>query len=287
MKKIFGGINLTWKRLIISSIAIAIYVAVMMIIPITKDTSFRDIGTTLEWWILFGVLIIVNSKSPVDSMLKCFVFFLISQPLIYLLQVPFYDQGFKIFVYYPYWFKWTLATIPMGFIGYYIKRKDIISVLILLPALGLLAFQGIGFLSATLDSFPSHLLSTIFCFASIIFIAIGVFDKWLYRLITIGIIAVGSVGFLVYEGAFDKNFEQVYQLNQYDIKLTEKAEVTSFSGSTNGNAEIVSIEYNTVKLSGKGNNTYNFTIDDGNGNSYDFKYYYDSNTKEIKLELVK
>ena len=287
MKKIFGGINLTWRRLIISSIAIAIYVAVMMIVPITKDTSFRDIGTTLEWWILFGVLIIVNSKSPVDSMLKCFVFFLISQPLIYLLQVPFYDQGFKIFVYYPYWFKWTLATIPMGFIGYYIKRKDIISVLILLPALGLLAFQGINCLSSTLESFPHHLLTTIFCFASIIFIAIGVFDKWLYRLITIGIIAVGSVGFLVYEGAFDKNFEQVYQLNQYDIKLTEKAEVTSFSGSTNGNAEIVSIEYNTVKLSGKGNNTYNFTIDDGNGNSYDFKYYFDSNTKEIKLELVK
>ena len=287
MKKLFGGINLTWKRLIIFSILIAIYVAVMMIIPITKDTSFRDIGTTFEWWILFGVLIIVNSKSPVDSMLKCFVFFLISQPLIYLLQVPFYDQGFKIFVYYPYWFKWTLATIPMGFIGYYIKRKDIISVLILLPALGLLAFQGIGFLSATLESFPSHLLSTIFCFASIIFIVIGVFDKWLYRLITIGIIAVGSVGFLVYEGAFDKSFEQVYQLNQYDIKLTEKAEVTSFSGSTNGNVEIASIEYNTIKLSGKGNNTYNFTIDDGNGNSYDFKYYFDSNDKTIKLELVK
>ena len=287
MKKLFGGINLTWKRLIIFSVLIAIYVAAMMIIPITKDTSFRDIGTTFEWWILFGVLIIVNSKSPVDSMLKCFVFFLISQPLIYLLQVPFYDQGFKIFVYYPYWFKWTLATIPMGFIGYYIKRKDIISVLILLPALGLLAYQGIGFLSSTLESFPSHFLSTIFCFASIIFIVIGVFDKWLYRLITIGIVAVGSVGLLIYEGAFDKNFEQVYQLNQYDIKLTEKAEVTSFSGSTNGNVEIASIEYNTIKLSGKGNNTYNFTIDDGNGNSYDFKYYFDSNDKTIKLELVK
>ena len=78
MKKLFGGINLTWKKLIVFSILIAIYVAVMMVIPITKDTSFRDIGTTFEWWILFGVLIIVNSKSPVDSMLKCFVFFLIS-----------------------------------------------------------------------------------------------------------------------------------------------------------------------------------------------------------------
>ena len=70
MKKLFGGINLSWKRLIIFSIVIAIYVALMMIIPITKNTSFRDIGTTLEWWILFGVLIIINSKSPVDLELK-------------------------------------------------------------------------------------------------------------------------------------------------------------------------------------------------------------------------
>lgn len=70
MKKIFGGINITWKRLIIFSVAIAVFTALMMILPWTKDTSFRDIGTTFEWWILFGVLIIVNSKSPVDLELK-------------------------------------------------------------------------------------------------------------------------------------------------------------------------------------------------------------------------
>ena len=67
MKKLFGGINLTWKKLIIFSVIVAIYTAVMAIIPVTQDTSFRDISATLEWWILFGVIIIYNSKSNLDS----------------------------------------------------------------------------------------------------------------------------------------------------------------------------------------------------------------------------
>ena len=287
MKKLFGGINLTWKKLIVFSILIAIYVAVMMIIPITKDTSFRDIGTTFEWWILFGILIIVNSKSPVDSALKCFVFFLISQPLIYLLQVPFYDQGFKIFDYYPYWFKWTLATLPMGFIGYYIKRKDVISVIIILPVLAFLAFQGYHYLGNVISDFPHHLLTVIYCFVSILVIIYYLFDKWLYRLIVLGTLLVAAGGYLFFSGAFGTEYEQVFQLSNYDVELTETAEITSFSGSGDGNAEIASREYNTVKVSGKGNNTYNFTIDDGNGNSYDFEYKFNQISKEIKLEIKK
>ena len=100
MKKLFGEIDLTWKKLIIFAIITAIYTATMAILPITADTSFRDIAATPEWWILFGVIIISNSKSPKDSALKCFVFFLISQPLIYLLQVPFSWQGWHLFSFY-------------------------------------------------------------------------------------------------------------------------------------------------------------------------------------------
>ena len=48
IKKLFGGIDLTWKKLIIFAIATAVYTALMAIIPITKDTSFRDIAATLE-----------------------------------------------------------------------------------------------------------------------------------------------------------------------------------------------------------------------------------------------
>ena len=139
MKKLFGEINLTWKKLIIFAILAGVYTAVITLLPFTKDTSFRDIAVYLEWWILFGIIIICNSKSPLDSALKCFVFFLISQPLVYLIQVPFNDLGFGLFMYYKYWFLWTLACLPMGFIGYYIKKKNIISMIILLPMLLLIS----------------------------------------------------------------------------------------------------------------------------------------------------
>ena len=72
----------------------------MALLPIAKDTSFSDITVSFEVWILFGIFIIMNSKSPVDSAFKCFVFFLISQPLIYLIQVPFSNLRWQIFVYY-------------------------------------------------------------------------------------------------------------------------------------------------------------------------------------------
>ena len=96
MKKLFGELDLTWKKLIIFAIFIGVYTGVMAIIPSTKDTSFRDISISFEWWVLFGTLIIINSKSPLDSALKCFVFFLISQPIVYLVQVPFNPYGWGI-----------------------------------------------------------------------------------------------------------------------------------------------------------------------------------------------
>ncbi len=39
MKKLFGGINLTWKKLIVFAVIAGIYTAVMALIPITKNTS--------------------------------------------------------------------------------------------------------------------------------------------------------------------------------------------------------------------------------------------------------
>lgn len=75
IKKFFGNIDLTWKKLIIFAIIAGVYTALMAIIPIAKDTSFSDLVATFEVWILFGIFIIMNSKSAKESALKCFVFF--------------------------------------------------------------------------------------------------------------------------------------------------------------------------------------------------------------------
>lgn len=177
LKKLFGGINLTWKGLIIFSIIAGIYTAIMAILPITNNTSFKDITINFEVWILFGIIIIMNSKSAKDSALKCFIFFLISQPLVYLLQVPFSDMGFGIFTYYKYWFMWTLLTIPMGFVGYYIKRDKWWGILILTPILLLLGYHYYSYLRETIYNFPYHLLSTLFCFITLLLYSICIFNN--------------------------------------------------------------------------------------------------------------
>ena len=177
MKKLFGGLNITWTKLIIFSILIGIYVGAIACIPITKDTSFRDISITFEWWVLFGTLIIVNSKTPLESALKCFVFFLISQPIIYLVQVPFNPIGWQIFKYYPGWFVWTLLTIPMGFVGNYLKKDKWWGIFILVPVLAFLGYHYSQFFNATYTYFPQHLLSTIYCAVVLIIFPLYIFKN--------------------------------------------------------------------------------------------------------------
>ena len=89
MKKLFGGIDLTWKKVIIGAVVAGVFTALMALIKPLEFTSFNTITVSFEYWILIGIIIIMNSKSNLDSALKCFVFFLISQPLVYLIQVPF------------------------------------------------------------------------------------------------------------------------------------------------------------------------------------------------------
>ena len=178
IKKLFGEINLTWTKLIIYGIIAGVYTAIMSLIPVLKDTSFHDIAVTFEVWILFGIIIIMNSKSAGDSALKCFVFFLISQPLVYAIQVPFNNLGFGIFGYYKYWFIWTILTIPMGFIGYYIKRDKWWGMLILMP---MILFLGVGsyyvYLQETIFNFPYHLLTTVFCAITMLLYPVCVFKN--------------------------------------------------------------------------------------------------------------
>ena len=197
MKKLFGELNITWKKLIIFAICAGVYTGIMALLPITKDTSFRDIAITFEVWILFGIIIIMNSTGAKDSALKCFIFFLISQPLVYLVQVPFSSLGWEIFVYYKPWFIWTLFTIPMGFIGYYLKKDKWWGIFILTPMLFLTAVCYSGFLSETISFFPNHLLSAIFCITTMIIYPLYIFKNKKVKIIELVISILTIVGVTV------------------------------------------------------------------------------------------
>lgn len=190
MKKLFGGIDLTWPKVIIAAIIAGAITAVFAIVPAFHYTSFITITATLEVWIFFGIVIIMNSKSNLDSALKCFVFFLISQPLVYLIQVPFSYMGWQLFQFYKYWFYWTVLCLPMGYVGYYMKKNKWWGYLILLPMIGITALSYFQYFSMMQFYFPKYILIVLFCAFGMIFYPVLIFDD---KRIQLTGAAIGSV----------------------------------------------------------------------------------------------
>jgi len=192
--KLFGGIDLTWPNLIIAALAAGGFTAVMALIPALHHTSFIAITVTFEVWILFGILIIMNSKSNLDSALKCFVFFLTSQPLVYLIQVPFSTLGWQLFRYYRTWFIWTVLCFPMGFVGYWMKKDRWWGYLILLPMIGLTADSYLKYFSDFQFSVPRYILISLFCACAMILYPVCIFRN--KRIRTAGAV-IGSAAVIV------------------------------------------------------------------------------------------
>lgn len=225
-KKLFG-FDKSWVRLIIFAIISGVYTGIVAILPAVKDTSFSDISMTFEWWVLFGVIIILTSKSAKESALKCFIFFLISQPLVYLTQAPFHIEGFGVFKYYPGWFVWTLFTIPMGFIGYQLKKDKWWGLFILTPVLLFLGFHYEGFLSTALSFFPRHLLSAIFCLATMIFFPIYIFKDKKLKLtgVIISVIILAVMTFIAFGNEKDFYNTTVMHSGSYGMEFDDKYNV--------------------------------------------------------------
>lgn len=235
MKKLFGQINLNWPKVIILAIFVGVYTAVMAMIPAAKDTSFTDLAVTMEVWVLFGIFIIMNSKSAIDSALKCFVFFLVSQPLIYLVQ-DVVNHSSLFVTYYKFWFMITVLTLPMGFVGYYMKKDKWWGLLILAPMLLLVGTSFGSYLSKTIYSFPRHLLTTIFSAATMVMYPLAIFNNKKIKIVgvilSILIIVVMAVQtmlnpliynttVLVSGGEMNTTFDDTYKVYLADEKYGE------------------------------------------------------------------
>ena len=227
MKKIFGGINLTWKMLIFGAIIIGVTVGLLNSVPFLFNTTITDIATFFDFWIFCGIFIIMNSKSNKDSALKCFVFFLISQPLIYLVEVPFSRLGWGLFGYYKYWFVWTIFTIPMGYIGYYIKKNKLYGLLILTPILLLLSTSVGTSLSDLIYAFPHHLINFLFVVITLIIYPLALFDDKRIKYVGLGISIVLLLAFgiqplinkPVYNTSIKCSSEKLYFDDTYKVSL--------------------------------------------------------------------
>lgn len=200
LKKYFGQLNMTWSRVFLLAVITAVYTALINQVSFLKDTSFQDIAIYVDWWILFAVFIIVNCEKWWEAALKCFVFFLVSQPLIYLIEVPFYAQGWEIFRYYDYWFKITLLTLPGAVIAFQLKKKNWLSVLVLSVATGYLAYASVDYFRAAMTNFPNHLLSAIFALGLAIFFIFVLLDNKKHRIAALSVLATTLIVFGLFTG---------------------------------------------------------------------------------------
>lgn len=286
-EKLFGGINLTWPGLIVFAIIMGVYTALMaMLVP--DGNSFHDIAVTPEWWVLPAILIIVNCKKPLEAAFKTLVFFLISQPLVYLVQVPFNSMGWGLFGYYPFWFKMTLLTFPGAFIGWFIKKDKWYSGLILSIMTVYLALTGIAYISDFSKHFPNHLVSVIYCSSAIPVFIFAILKNKKSRLITGVITIIAAVIYVIL--AFNVNAPyEIYNntiFEENNIELIGEPVVTYWAGSDKGGVEIIQYEegYN-LKIRGSGTNKYLFDISDDE-NEYHFEYYFDKEQHSVVVKRL-
>ena len=187
-----------WKKVIILSVLTAVYTAGVNLIPFLKGTSFQDIAVNLEAWILFAMLIIINCETRKEAVMKTFVFFLISQPLIYLIEAVFGPVGFGIFGYYKYWFAVTLLTIPGAAAAFQVKKKGWLGALSLSVATAFLGYMAVTYYRGLRIHFPNHILSMIFCVALAVMMIVLFIDDFKPRFVAaVILIAAISLSLLV------------------------------------------------------------------------------------------
>ena len=238
-KKLFGGIKMTWPRLIIFAVISGIVTGLVALL-VPEGNSVRQIAVTLEAWIVLAIIIVVNCDKPLEAACKTFVYFLISQPLVYLIQVPFHSMGWGLFGYYKYWFCWTLATFPGAFIAWYIKRDDWLGAVIHAVALVALVWFGIGYLQKLIENFPQYLIATLFCFGMVPVLIIAIHHRKQSRLIasSIAAVAFAVLMFLTFrEGFVNMKFNAGIPVDTEQFPVTE-AWTAALEDPENGTVEL-------------------------------------------------
>ncbi|MBO4471160.1 MAG: hypothetical protein J5841_05350 [Clostridia bacterium] len=221
-RKLFGGLRMTWPRLILFAVISGIVTALIALL-VPQGNSIKQIAVTFEAWIVLAIIIVVNCETPLEAACKTFIYFLISQPLVYLIQVPFSSMGWKLFGYYTYWFYWTLATFPGAFIAWYIKRDDWIAAVIHSVALVALIWIGTGYLKQLIGNFPQYLLATLFCFGIVPVLIFSVHHNKAAR-VTASVIAAAAFALFVilaFAGSNPNAYSANIGLDENQFPVTE------------------------------------------------------------------
>ena len=178
----------------------------------------------------------------------------------------------------------TLLTFPGAYVGWFIKKDKWYSGVILAVMTVLLALTGVSYVRSFSDSFPNHLISTIYCFALIPVLIFTIFkDRW-PRIISSAITVVAIVVVLILPAqndSFDIQTNLVFEDN--NIVFVGEPRVIN-SDQSDVTLRATDIGY-FVRVLGEKGSIYSFSIEDDE-RTYEFEYYYDDDMKTIVVELI-
>ena len=169
LDKLFGGLNMSWPRVLIFALCAGVYTGIIGIIPQLEPTSLHDICVTTEIWVVFAFVIATNCEKNWEAALKIFVFFVVSQPVIFGIEViAGLDFDMAMYYYTTNWGPKTLFTLPGGFIAFYIKKQNWLGAIILGLGCALQGILAVCYVDLLIKNPPFHLLTILLCIASII-----------------------------------------------------------------------------------------------------------------------
>ena len=180
--------------------------------------------------------------------------------------MPFSWQGWGLFRYYKYWFVLTLCTFPAALIGWYIRKKNWLSLLILMPVLILLAYFCEDGLKHVIHQFPKLLIMAVFCILQVL-IYLYTFTEKISQKIVGALVPAAVIAVMMLAPKNVDFFSS--QFLPDDPELTENAAVTV---ENNGIADI-SVQGtgkdSTVQIHVHAYGSTSFTIKDGD-NEYPY-----------------
>ncbi len=275
LRKLFFDTKMTWPRVIIFSLITTVITVMALVIPFIARTSAVNIGVTFECWIFFALIIIMNCEKPLEAGLKTFVFFLISQPLIFLLQIPFGGTFDNFLMNYPRWFIWTLLCFPGAMLAWFVKKDNIWSALILSVATGFLSYEVVYYLKGFIDYFPKNTIALIVTLLIIVVLILTLLQNTKTRLICTGITVAITIVSLIFIFFVASKTMQIYQIeseipNQWEIVSVEGDDIGDISINQEKDSFVVNADnYGSCDVTVKGQNEdkqiYTIEYDSKNG----------------------
>lgn len=198
LRKLFGEIDLTWPKVIVFALVAGAYTGAVNQVPFLANTSFTDIAVSYEWWVLFAVIVAVNCEKPLEAGLKTLAFFAISQPVVFLVELPTIGTS-AAWTYLNHWLIPIVCTLPGGMVAHLMKRADALGAAVTIIAIAFLGTHTASYALTFMQSPPNHLLTVVFCLAQMVAYALVFLSTAKVRLVAAGAAAVAiAASFLLF-----------------------------------------------------------------------------------------